>query len=100
MRLTLVSRSGLLLVNLCLALGCYDSNRSAAEPAPTEDPNSVDDPMWFRDDTAAVGIDFVHESGPVGNYFFPQIVGSEAAMLDYDNDWSTPSKATSQLGGN
>src|SRR5207245_2988140 len=48
---------------------------------------TVDDPIWFRDDTTAVGLDFMHEAGPVGGrYFMPQIMGSGAALLDYDND--------------
>jgi hypothetical protein len=43
-------------------------------------------PPWFRDDTADAGIDFWHEAGPLGSYFMPQIMGSGAALLDYDND--------------
>jgi hypothetical protein len=70
---------------LSVLLGCGSSNSSAGDLVPGTDPVS-DDPIWFRDDTAALGIDFVHEAGPVGNYFFPQIMGSGAALLDYDND--------------
>jgi hypothetical protein len=38
------------------------------------------------DITPATKVDFVHDPGPVGTYFFPQIMGSGAAVLDFDND--------------
>jgi hypothetical protein len=41
---------------------------------------------WFRDVTAEVGLDLVHDPGPTGKYFMPQIMGSGAALLDFDND--------------
>jgi hypothetical protein len=41
---------------------------------------------WFKDVTDEVGLDFVHDPGPVGEYFMPQIMGSGAAFLDFDND--------------
>jgi hypothetical protein len=80
MRLVVVVCLGLLGAGLSLALGC-----SAGTPTTTAtEPNN--DPVWFRDATAEVGLDFVHEPGPVGRYFMPQIMGSGAALLDYDND--------------
>ncbi|MGI8980704.1 MAG: CRTAC1 family protein [Pirellulaceae bacterium] len=37
--------------------------------------------------TTELGLDFVHDPGPVdGKYFMPQINGSGAALLDCDND--------------
>ena len=42
-------------------------------------------PPWFEDVTDAVGIDFVHDPGPTGSYFMPQIHGSGAALFDADN---------------
>ncbi len=86
MHWTLAVWSGLLVVCLGLAGGCHGSDPAAAESAPVDESTWVDDPIWFRDDTAAVGLDFVHEAGPVGRYFMPQIMGSGAALLDYDND--------------
>lgn len=53
-------------------------------PAPT--PPLIVAPPWFEDVTRQVGLDFVHDCGPVGTYFFPQIMGSGGAVLDYDND--------------
>jgi hypothetical protein len=43
-------------------------------------------PGWFADVTDAVGIDFVHVTGPVEKYFMPEMMGSGAAILDFDRD--------------
>ena len=43
-------------------------------------------PPWFEDITADVGLHFLHDAGPVGAYFIPQILGSGAALFDFDND--------------
>jgi hypothetical protein len=63
-----------------LSLGCRQT-----DPGGSEAPVS-DDPVWFRDATAAVGLNFHHDAGPVGKYFMPQIMGSGGAVLDFDND--------------
>ena len=54
-------------------------------------PNSGDvvstAPGWFEDVTDKVGLDFVHDPGLIdGAYFMPQIVGSGAALFDFDGD--------------
>ena len=36
--------------------------------------------------TQEVGLDFVHNAGALGDYGMPQIMGSGAAMFDYDGD--------------
>jgi hypothetical protein len=41
---------------------------------------------YFHDVTEAVGIDFVHDAGPVGNYLLREITGSGGALFDYDGD--------------
>lgn len=74
----------LLAVCLLAALGCLGCRRD--KPESDDMPPTVDDPVWFRDDTDKVGLDFHHEAGPVGRYFMPQIMGSGAALLDFDND--------------
>src|SRR5262249_59660786 len=52
--------------------------------SPPADPAT---PAWFRDVTEEVGLDFVHDAGPVdGRYFLPQIMGSGAALFDFDGD--------------
>lgn len=57
-------------------------NRDRQEASPPGDP-------WFADVTDEVGLDFVHDAGPLpgdGVYFMPQQVGSGAALFDFDND--------------
>src|SRR5947209_1431605 len=61
-----------------LALGCK-------KPLPHDEPDA--EPAWFEDVTAARGIDFVHDPGPLdGRYPMPQIVGSGCAFCDLDGD--------------
>ena len=59
------------------------SCRHSTPPAATEEM-----PPWFRDVSREVGIDFTHDPGPPPGerYFLPQIIGSGAALFDYDND--------------
>jgi hypothetical protein len=70
--------------SLLAALVCLPGCRRAVPDQ--DDALFSDDPVWFRDDTAQVGLDFPHQAGPIGSYFLPQIMGSGAALLDYDND--------------
>ena len=55
-------------------LGCSPP----AGPAP---PEGAGGPAWFEDVTDAVGLDFVHDPGPTGSYFMPQVMGSGGAFL-------------------
>jgi hypothetical protein len=50
--------------------------------------NSVAEPAapWFEDVTDRVGLNFVHDARPTGSYFFPQQMGSGAALFDFNND--------------
>ncbi|MEE9295782.1 MAG: CRTAC1 family protein [Phycisphaerae bacterium] len=41
---------------------------------------------WFRDVTQAAGIDFVHDPGATGQFYFPENMGSGGAFLDFDGD--------------
>jgi len=43
-------------------------------------------PAWFQDITEKSGIRFVHDAGPIGEYFMPQIMGSGVALFDFNND--------------
>lgn len=67
------------LVLLALVCGCQSS-------VPPPAANEAATPPWFREVTAEWGIDFVHDAGPTGTFFLPQIVGSGAAVLDFDGD--------------
>ncbi len=55
-----------------------------ARAARTHDTDS--DLGWFKDVTDAVGLHFEHDAGPVGEFFMPQIIGSGAALFDFDGD--------------
>jgi hypothetical protein len=72
-----VPAPALLVVLAGLAFGCRPADPPAA-PAPAE-------PPWFEDITEQSGLDFVHDPGPTGDYFLPQIVGSGGAFF-FDAD--------------
>src|SRR5205807_976556 len=59
---------------------CWRSFRSPS--APDEGPTG---PPWFADVTEESGLRFVHDAGPLG-YLMPQIMGSGAALFDFNND--------------
>jgi hypothetical protein len=67
------------LLLLTAALGVPGCRAPATAPA-------AGAPAWFRDVSAEVGLDFVHDAGPPGPSFMPQIMGAGAALFDYDND--------------
>ena len=68
---------------LCLSIGLLGCFHHADEtPAPQTD---ADGPVWFEDVTDAVGLDFVHDPGPTGTYFMPQMMGSGGAVI-HDGD--------------
>jgi hypothetical protein len=71
---------GVLLIGLLAAYGCRGS-----QPAIPEEETG---PIWFEEVTERVGLDFVHDAGPLPgtDYFLPQIMGSGAALFDFDND--------------
>jgi hypothetical protein len=76
----LVGFLGLSLLGLgALGAGCRQP------PTPAHAPPAG--PPWFEDVTERVGLDFVHDAGPVDDrYFMPQQVGSGAALFDFDGD--------------
>ena len=53
-------------------------------PAPPQDPPSV--PGSFVDETAKLGIHFVHRASPTSRKYLPETMGSGVALFDYDND--------------
>ena len=62
-----------------LSPGCH-------EPVPAET-TAAPGPRWFEDVTQSSGLDFVHDAGPIdGRYFLPQVMGSGAALFDFDRD--------------
>src|SRR6266446_2783210 len=69
----------LLLLAARLSPGCSQGDSAGSREQPGGRP-------WFEDVTEACGLDFVHDAGPVGTYFMPQIMGSGAALFDFDGD--------------
>lgn len=64
-----------------LPVGCgSEPGRSAAT-----DPVAVDS-EWFKDGTAASGLDFVHANGMSGRFYFPEHVAPGVGVWDYDRD--------------
>ncbi len=48
-------------------------------------PAAAETPL-FKDVAAESGLDFTHWNGMSGEYYFPEMTGQGAALLDYDND--------------
>jgi hypothetical protein len=67
------------MVVTALAAGCGRDPEPAAAEGPTG-------PAWFEDVTDQLGLDFVHDPGPVEGFLMPQMVGSGAALFDADGD--------------
>ena len=70
-------------------LGCSPNFQPPSQPQPEgeqfeDEPDGG--PAWFEDVTDKVGLNFVHDAGPTGGYFLPQVMGSGAAFLDFDGD--------------
>src|SRR5690348_10634098 len=72
-----------------VAVGLAALAVSASLPGCTGGPSGAPAaPPWFEDVTEAVGLDFVHDAGPVGTdkLFMPQVIGSGAAVFDFNGD--------------
>lgn len=41
---------------------------------------------WFQDVAGEAGVDFSYRNGMAGEFYFPEIMGGGAALLDYDGD--------------
>ncbi len=78
---TWMARAGLVSLALSLLLGGCSGKPDV--PSPGEE---ATEPPWFEDITDRVGLNFVHDPGPVNQWFMPQIVGSGAAIFDADGD--------------
>jgi hypothetical protein len=62
-----------------LVLSCGPAGSDPPQASPVA-------PPWFQDITEESGLRFIHDAGPTGSYFMPQIMGSGAALFDFDND--------------
>jgi enediyne biosynthesis protein E4 len=70
----------------CVAFsGCAPSS----QPAPSAgagNPTSIPPGEWFVDRAEEVGLNFTHFNGMSGRLYYAEIIGSGAALFDYDND--------------
>lgn len=73
---------GVLLFGFAAGLLCSCREPASISRAPAD---AVSAP-WLEDVTNKVGVNFLHDAGPVGDYFMPANIGSGLALLDYDND--------------
>jgi len=77
---------------LLLLAGCASSpqptepERAEAPPAAAPPAAARTAPTTFTDVAAATGLDFQHFIGATGKHYFPEIMGSGCALLDYDGD--------------
>jgi enediyne biosynthesis protein E4 len=82
-RLTIVSAVGVVVLASMAALAVvFHAPPKTPDPAPSG-------PLLFADCTDDVRLRFTHDAGPVspnGPYFMPQIMGSGAAVFDFDGD--------------
>ncbi len=71
---------------LLAGLGWMIAGCRPTQPEPVQ-AQGPPDPVWFKDTTTKVGLDFHHDPGPLGSYFMPQIFGSGAGvLLDYKHE--------------
>jgi hypothetical protein len=64
---------------LALTLGSCTPDKNEAKRSPTP-------PDLFVDATDSSGIHFQHYNGRNGEFYYPEIIGSGVALLDYNND--------------
>ena len=58
---------------------------ACSEPSSSEATDG-DRPVFFEDVTARLGLDFHLDRSQAGDYFMPDSMGTDVALLDYDND--------------
>jgi len=64
-----------------LLLGCGET-----KPAPASPGQAGEATVWFVEEAAARGLDFVHRSGQGERYLYPEIVCGGGALFDMDGD--------------
>lgn len=66
----------------------WRASQSRITPASstTTTPATQEFPPYFADETAESGLDFQHWCGDGGKFFFPEVMGSGVALLDYNRD--------------
>src|SRR5437868_4938046 len=70
---------------LCITLALVGSMSGCRGRVADSAPQPAE-PCWFVDITDQAGLHFIHDAGPAGRYFMPQVIGSGAALFDFDQD--------------
>ena len=65
---------------------CWGPFGAGAQPAARELRHQPSSPFIFKDVAEEVGLRFRHYNGMTGKLFLPEIMGSGAALLDFDGD--------------
>ena len=81
MRVVLARFAPLWVILCAVACGGGDVEPDSSGRSPVD--NTAE---WFADHAAAGGLDFIHFNGMSGEFYQPEIMGSGAALFDYDND--------------
>jgi len=73
---------------LALLIACGAPNQGAEFIAPPQETAGevATAELLFRDVAAEVGLDFVHQNGMGGAFYYPEMMGAGAALFDYDRD--------------
>jgi len=91
------------------ALGALPSGRAAADSPPEAAGGSSEavagggssaSGVFFVDATAESGLDFVHANGAAGRKNYNEVMGSGAALLDYDGDGRLDVYCVTSVGPN
>jgi enediyne biosynthesis protein E4 len=75
----------LFLLLAALAAGCRAAPSNTSAGSPAAGASAAGEP-WFVERAADTGLRFTHVNGMSGRFDYPEIIGSGAALFDYDND--------------
>src|SRR6266540_5104856 len=75
-----------LLISAALLLAACEREVETTRPGSPAAPGPGGAAPWYADVSREAGLDFVHDAGKVGSYFMPEVLGSGAALFDFDGD--------------
>ena len=74
------------LLPILLSAGCSADRATPAGDTAGAAAAARAEAEWFTDRAGEAGLDFLHDNGMSGRFYFPEMMGPGAAVLDYDND--------------
>ncbi|MQA28562.1 MAG: hypothetical protein GEU82_01820 [Luteitalea sp.] len=85
------TRSAAALLAAAVLVSCGADNTGRRTPPAAmagghPSPNAISEDEWFVDRAKEVGLDFTHDNGMSGKFYFPEVMAPGAALVDYDND--------------